>query len=59
MTGRQDNLGNRATAMHNGNTATYTANALNQYTQRSCPWVNPSSQKKGVKGQKKGSRLES
>ena len=37
MTGRQDNIGNRTTATHNGNTATYTANNLNQYSQRTVP----------------------
>jgi RHS repeat-associated protein len=39
LTGRNDayawdNIGNRTSLTHNGNTATYTANALNQYTQR-------------------------
>lgn len=32
-----DNIGNRSTATHNSNTATYTANAVNQYTLRTVP----------------------
>jgi RHS repeat-associated protein len=34
-----DNLGNRTTTTHNGNTSTYTANTLNQYTQRIVPGI--------------------
>lgn len=34
-----DNIGNRSTTTHNGDTATYTPNALNQYTQRTTPGV--------------------
>jgi RHS repeat-associated protein len=44
LTGRDDSyafdpVGNRSTATHNSNTATYTANALNQYSQRTVPGV--------------------
>ncbi len=43
LTGRNDSafaydpIGNRTTVTHNGNSATYTANSLNQYTQRTVP----------------------
>ena len=44
LTGRDDayafdHIGNRATTTHNGSTATYTANSLNQYSQRTTPGV--------------------
>ncbi len=45
LTGRNDSsydydlLGNRKSVTHNGNTATYTSNLLNQYTQRTVPGV--------------------
>jgi RHS repeat-associated protein len=44
LTGRDDgyaydNAGNRETVTHNGNSATYSANGLNQYTQRTVPGV--------------------
>jgi RHS repeat-associated protein len=32
-----DNIGNRTSSTHNGNTSTYTANSLNQYTGKSNP----------------------
>jgi YD repeat-containing protein len=42
LTGRDDaygydNLGNRTSVSHNGTAASYTSNALNQYTQRAVP----------------------
>jgi RHS repeat-associated protein len=37
--GAYDNLGNRSTVTHNGNTATYTTNLLNQFTQRTVPGI--------------------
>lgn len=45
LTGRNDsayawdNLGNRNTVTHNGNTSTYTTDARNQYTQRTVPGI--------------------
>ena len=44
LTGRDnahlyDPIGNRTTVTHNSNAATYTANSLNQYTQRTVPGI--------------------
>ncbi|MBI3884659.1 MAG: RHS repeat-associated core domain-containing protein [Opitutae bacterium] len=44
LTGRDDayafdNLGNRSTATHNGNSTAYTSNSLNQYSSRTVPGV--------------------
>lgn len=45
LTGRNDSsygydpIGNRTSVTHNGNTANYTSNAVNQYTQRTVPGI--------------------